>query len=92
VLLRCAQEGLANVRKHSRASVASVTLERGSDEVTLEVRDNGRGLGDYSDERENGFGLAGMRDRVRLVGGWLQVGDVAAGGTVLRVSIPVAPG
>jgi signal transduction histidine kinase len=89
VLLRCAQEGLANVRKHSRAGVASVSLERGRGEVTLEVRDNGRGVGAYSADRETGFGIAGMRDRVGLVGGRLEVADSEAGGTVLRVIVQV---
>ncbi|WP_022884522.1 sensor histidine kinase [Glaciibacter superstes] len=88
VLLRCAQEGLANVRKHSRASVASVVIVRDGDDVILEVRDNGRGLGSYAPETESGFGLAGMRDRVDLVGGRLDVSGGPDGGAVLRVSVP----
>ena len=88
VLLRCAQEGLANVRKHSRADAADIAVVRSPILVTLTVTDNGRGLGDYSPESENGFGLAGMRDRVGLVGGRLEVCDGAAGGTVLRVAVP----
>ncbi|GAB3118860.1 sensor histidine kinase [Glaciibacter psychrotolerans] len=89
VMLRCIQEGLANVRKHSRASVASVSLTSANGELAVEVRDNGRGLGVYSAESTTGYGLAGMRDRVDLVGGRLNVADGAAGGTVLRVSVPV---
>lgn len=88
VLLRCAQEGLANVRKHSRASAASVGIVQSGERVVLEVRDNGRGLGSYSPETESGFGLAGMRDRVDLVGGRLEVCGGEGGGTVLRVSVP----
>ena len=109
VLLRCAQEGLANVRKHSRASVAAVTIAATHGVTTLEVRDNGRGFaaggsdgvasasdasgaGTASTNTANtatgGFGLAGMRDRVGLVGGTLDVGPGADGGTVLRVSLP----
>ncbi|TFD85467.1 sensor histidine kinase [Cryobacterium lactosi] len=89
VLLRCAQEGLANVRKHSRADVARITIDRTADEVTLTVADNGQGLGGYRPESENGFGLAGMRDRVGLVGGRLEAADATTGtGTVLRVMLP----
>lgn len=88
VLLRCAQEGLANVRKHSQASVASVTLTRTDNLVTLLVTDNGRGLRDYSAARETGFGLAGMRDRLALVGGSLEVRTGDTGGTLLRVGVP----
>ncbi|MCU1445579.1 sensor histidine kinase [Cryobacterium sp.] len=88
VLLRCAQEGLANVRKHSRAGAATIDVERSAEAVTLTVTDNGRGLGDYRPEAENGFGLAGMRDRVHLVGGRLDVEGTPIGGTVLRVTLP----
>ncbi|MGY4859204.1 sensor histidine kinase [Cryobacterium sp. AP23] len=88
VLLRCAQEGLANVRKHSRAGAATIGVERSMEAVTLTVTDNGRGLGDYRPEAENGFGLAGMRDRVHLVGGRLDVEGTPTGGTVLRVTLP----
>lgn len=87
VLLRCAQEGLANVRKHARASAAGVTVETGPDAVTLEVRDDGVGVGDAV-PGEDGFGLAGMRDRVALVGGRVEVGPGESGGTVLTVTVP----
>lgn len=90
VLLRCTQEGLANVRKHSRAGVARITIDRTADQITLAVADNGQGLAGYRPESENGFGLAGMRDRVGLVGGRLEVSDATVGtGTVLRVMLPV---
>ncbi|MEC5183225.1 signal transduction histidine kinase [Cryobacterium sp. MP_3.1] len=90
VLLRCGQEGLANVRKHSGAGAARVTIARTPHEVALTVTDNGRGLGAYRPESEHGFGLTGMRDRVGLVGGRLEVTDAANGsGTVLRVTLPL---
>ena len=78
VLLRCAQEGLANVRKHSGAGAARVGIARSGQDIVLTVSDNGRGLGDYTPDSENGFGLAGMRDRLALVGGRLEVTDGAA--------------
>ena len=76
------------MRKHSRADAADIAVVRSPTLVTLTVTDNGRGLGDYSPAAENGFGLAGMRDRVTLVGGRLEVRDGVAGGTVLRVTVP----
>ncbi|KDA05415.1 histidine kinase [Microbacterium sp. CH12i] len=88
VLLRCAQEGLANVRKHAAASAASVVLEIDED-ATLTVRDNGRGLGDATIDDGRGFGLSGMRDRVALVGGTLGVTDAAPNGTALTVRLPL---
>lgn len=88
VLLRCAQEGLANVRKHSGAASAQVTLAI-SDAAELRIRDDGRGLGGVSIDDDRGFGLAGMRERVALVGGSLTVADGARAGTDLTVRIPL---
>ncbi|MCX7520738.1 sensor histidine kinase [Microbacterium sp. STN6] len=88
VLLRCAQEGLANVRKHARASQARVSLERVGDDLRLEVRDDGRGLVEYTPSADNGFGLSGMRDRVALVGGRLEVTGSPGEGTSLVVTVP----
>jgi signal transduction histidine kinase len=91
VLLRCAQEGLANVRKHAAAGMASVTVVQTDESVSLQIRDNGRGLSGFQPGQERGFGLSGMRDRVGLVGGTLTVTDAdTASGTVLRVDIPLA--
>ncbi|WP_353827839.1 sensor histidine kinase [Agromyces sp. SYSU T0242] len=91
VLLRCAQEALANVRKHARASSAEVVVTTAGmpPEVVLAVRDDGVGPGDGR-SGDGGFGLAGMRDRVALVGGRLEFGAGATGGTVLRVVVPAA--
>ena len=88
VLLRCAQEGLANVRKHAAAVSASVTLQVG-DDAMLVVSDDGRGLGGVRLGEGNGFGLAGMRDRVALVGGTLDVTDGEISGTTLMVRVPL---
>ncbi|MFJ4224020.1 sensor histidine kinase [Microbacterium sp. NPDC089695] len=90
VLLRCAQEALANVRKHSGAASASLTLVV-DDRARLRIRDDGRGLGGVSIDDDLGFGLAGMRDRVALVGGALTVADAPDGGADLSVSVPVSP-
>jgi signal transduction histidine kinase len=89
VLLRCAQEGLANVRKHARATHAEISVESGAESVVLTVRDDGVGPGDAV-PGEGGFGLAGMRDRVALVGGEFAFGEGDGGGTVLRVTVPRA--
>ncbi|WP_194762636.1 sensor histidine kinase [Microbacterium sp. UFMG61] len=88
VLLRCAQEGLANVRKHSEAAAARITLLT-ADAAELRIRDDGRGLGGVSIDDDRGFGLAGMRERVALVGGTLTVTDSDSRGTDLTVRIPL---
>ncbi|KQQ92906.1 hypothetical protein ASF62_14000 [Leifsonia sp. Leaf325] len=90
VLLRCTQEGLANVRKHARAATASVRIERADDAVVLTISDDGSGLAGGTDEGTGGFGLAGMRERVGLVGGSVSVGETPGGGATLTVMLPVA--
>ncbi len=86
VLLRCAQEALANVRKHARAQRVALRVTERDGQVELAVTDDGVGLQNAS---ESGFGVAGMRDRLALVGGSLRLADSTAGGARLTVRIPV---
>lgn len=88
VLLRCAQEGLANVRKHATADSASLTLLIEEDAV-LVVMDDGCGLRGTRLDEHAGFGLSGMRDRLALVGGTLDVHDGETNGTTLTVRVPL---
>lgn len=85
VLLRIAQEGLANVRKHSAAASAVIVLSVTSSGVQLEVRDNGHGFD--ASAPSDGFGLGGMRDRLALVNGELDVAS-SPSGTVLTATLP----
>jgi signal transduction histidine kinase len=87
VLLRCAQEALANVRKHARAQAALVSVVEAGEDVVLTVTDDGVGPGD-AEPGERGFGLAGIRDRTALVGGSFAFGPGDAGGSRLRVVVP----
>lgn len=92
VLLRCAQEGLANVRKHAGATSVVVRLAVSGTEALLEVRDDGVGLADAAAGVGGGFGLAGMRQRLALAQGSLAVGTAPEGGTALSVTVPVRTG
>jgi signal transduction histidine kinase len=85
VLLRCAQEGLSNIRKHSGAARATVRLRFDADERSLRITDDGSGFS-LADERA-GFGLAGMRDRIALVGGTLDI-ESSEVGTSLLITLP----
>ena len=79
VLLRCAQEALANVRKHAGARHAAHLVVADGEDVVLTVTDDGVGPGDAR-PGERGFGLAGMRDRAALVGGSFEFGPGARRG------------
>lgn len=93
VVLRCTQEGLANVRKHAGAHSALVTLRREGADAVLTVADDGIGLGGGPAPLDRGFGLGGMRDRVGLVGGSVGLSEGESGrGAVLRVQVPLASG
>jgi signal transduction histidine kinase len=86
VLLRCAQEALANVRKHSSAAAAALTLAVQNDEIVLSIADDGSGF-DPSAE-SSGFGLTGLRKRLGLVRGSLAVTASPGGGTTLVATLP----
>lgn len=87
VLLRCAQEALANIRKHADAQHADITMRQADDGwAELEIRDDGRGF-DVA-RAQPGFGLPGLRDRVRLAGGTLAVHSSPGAGTSLIVRLP----
>ncbi|CAN5511131.1 sensor histidine kinase [soil metagenome] len=89
VLLRCAQEGLANVRKHAKATHAQVelTVDGATATATVRIVDDGHGFDPAS--ASSGFGLSGLRDRLALVGGDLAV-DGTAGATTVTARLPLA--
>ncbi|GAB3112239.1 hypothetical protein GCM10027160_14070 [Streptomyces calidiresistens] len=91
LVLRCAQEAMANVRKHAAAHRVDVTLRVADGEAVLTVLDDGRGAPLDAPDTGAGFGLPGMRDRLLPIGGELTVGPPGDGrpGTLLTVRLPV---
>lgn len=89
-LLRIVQEGLTNVLRHAGASRVELRLTRVEGGLGLSLADNGGGCdGSPSPEAGSGLGLAGMRERVALLGGTLAIDSPAGGGFVLRAWLPV---
>ncbi len=84
VLAWCLREAVTNVVKHSGARRCEVRISRGESSAVLDVADDGAGATSFN----GGSGLAGMRERVELVGGTLKVGNETGGGLHLRVSVP----
>jgi signal transduction histidine kinase len=87
---RIVQEALTNTVKHAGLVATRVTVAYDADELRLEIADDGPGAaaGDVADA---GHGLAGMRERVRLHGGDLEVGAANGRGFVVRARNPLAP-
>jgi len=91
VLFRVVQESLTNVQRHSGSRRAYVRLNRVEDQVLLEVRDEGRSTGRKGKEVRKilpGVGISSMRERVRQIGGELEIESTSAGTTV-RATIAV---
>jgi len=96
VLFRVLQESLTNIHRHSQSSKAEVSLRVVSGGVVLRVRDFGKGMPSDLVERARadgsqlGVGLAGMRERVREVGGRFEVRSDGMG-TVVIATVPLTP-
>lgn len=89
VAYRFVQEGLTNVIKHAGPAHATVTVRPAQDALELEVSDNGRG-GDQASPGGSGQGIIGMRERLALYGGQLDVGRRPQGGFRVRARIPLS--
>lgn len=87
-LYRIAQEGLTNVQQHAQASRAHLSLVTTPAEARLVLTDNGRGF-DVDAVAWNRFGLRGINERVRLLGGRLHLQSSPGAGARLEVSIPL---
>lgn len=95
-LLRVTQEALANVDQHARARRVGLTLSYMEDVVTLDVRDDGVGFDADATRRgaegQRGYGLPGMRGRVRRLAGALAVESEPGAGTAISATVPaIAP-
>jgi signal transduction histidine kinase len=87
VLFRVVQEALSNVRKHSEAAKVSVVLRSRRTFVELEVTDDGCGF-DPRRLDTNRLGLAGISERVRLLGGAVEIETAIGAGTTVRATLP----
>lgn len=89
-LFRVAQEALNNVAQHAGASTVEVRLTRVQDWLELEITDNGLGISENDLQDQQAFGILGMRERVQVVGGEIQIGALERGGTKVQVRVPIA--
>ena len=87
-LFRIAQEALANVAKHARATRVEIALERRASGVELRIADNGAGFDSAAAQRGSTWGLRTMRERAEAVGAQLQIDGRAGHGTTVSVRMP----
>jgi PAS domain S-box-containing protein len=93
-LFRIVQESLTNIHRHSASPTAGIRLTEDAESVSLEVRDQGRGIPPErlcrcnANKAAPGVGIAGMRERVRQFGGQLEVSS-SNHGTMIRAILPV---
>jgi signal transduction histidine kinase len=89
-LCRVLQESLANAYRHAQGKNCHVTVTGDDDNLAIEVRDEGPGFQPGNGRRHGRLGLAGMRERVEVVGGTFTIQSAAGQGTVVRAALPLA--
>jgi PAS domain S-box-containing protein len=87
-LFRIAQEAMTNACRHSKSDKVHLKLTQTGDEVTLEIQDWGIGF-DQDTVQDNRFGLEGIRERCRILGGHLSIESELGQGTIVRATFPV---
>ena len=93
-LYQIAREALHNVVKHAQARDAWIDLDLATDDVTLSIRDNGRGF-DVAKLKSGGgshIGTSTMRERAEAIRGQLEISSVIGSGTEVRIDVTIPPG
>jgi PAS domain S-box-containing protein len=88
-IYRIVHEGLTNAEKHSKSEMVWVTMQQSGDNIRIEIRDRGVGC-DLKTVQEHHFGLAGIRQRARLLGGKCRIQSKVDRGMRLVVDFPLA--
>lgn len=88
-VFRIFQEALTNVAKHSHATAVDIRLEQTANWFSLQVHDNGRGIAQADRHKEASFGIRGMLERTRDLGGQVEITGAEDAGTVVRVRVPL---
>jgi len=87
-LFRIVQEALTNIAKHAHASLVVLRMRRENGSISLEIRDNGRGISEGDLAKPKSFGLRGIRERVHSLAGAFSVLSGESGGTHIALQVP----
>lgn len=91
VAYRTAQEALTNIAKYAACDRVGIELTDAEQVLTLEVKDNGRGMAPAELNKPKAFGIRGLHERAKTVGGWLDVSTHCGRGTSIILSVPLLP-
>jgi signal transduction histidine kinase len=83
---RIIQESLNNIIKHAEATEVRVSIERNEDLINIKIEDNGKGFA-VNTKNQSGFGLLGMSERVRMLGGIISIKSEPDNGTTTEIEI-----
>lgn len=90
-IFRIFQEALTNVARHAEATRVDIEVDRPNRNLIMEIQDNGKGIKkEKFDDSNEAFGILGMRERARFLGGKLNISGKPAAGTKVRLDVPVA--
>lgn len=89
---RTAQEALTNIAKHARCDLVTIDLTDSGHVLTLEISDNGQGFSPLEQGNAKAYGLKGLQERAKSVGGWLDVSTYSGKGTSIILSVPLDDG
>lgn len=90
VAYRIAQEAMTNIFKHAQCDRVTIDLTDSEDVLTMEITDNGKGLSPSDLEKPKSFGIRGLHERAKTVGGWVDVSSTAGRGTSITLSVPLS--
>lgn len=86
---RTAQEALTNVSKYANCSLVQIDISDEEDFLTMEISDNGIGISDKQLRKPDAFGIRGLQERAKSIGGWLDVSSREGIGTSITLSVPL---
>ena len=86
---RTAQEALTNISKYAQCSEVKLDLSDAENVLTLEISDNGCGIAPAALENSSAFGIRGLKERAKVVGGWLDLSSRQGAGTTIILTIPL---
>lgn len=90
-IFRIFQEMLSNVARHAQASALQIRIHLNENSLSMEVQDNGKGAQPFDLDNSRSYGVMGMRERAMHFGGSLEIISAPGQGTLVRLSIPIAP-